>query len=215
MNNLCVPTQLCHSTCGTCQINNDPSQCSACSSTLSTSLSTPTFTYNTLTPPGACTLPTTNNAQLLMTVNKDTLLGNTSPLKNVTYNTATHSTVGTPLSGLTGLYKLNVIDFSTLSSNTVAFDFTFTEVHQKLIARARVLSECDTGLSQNDTIKMTLSGSPNVVVTQPLVKDTDTVLEGQVVHDTATFTLTIEFGTNPEGCRRVLQDISIYFEKCK
>ena len=62
---------------------------------------------------------------------------------------------------------------------------------------------------------MTLSGSPNTVVTQALAKDADTVLEGQVVHNTATFTLTIEFGTNPEGCRRVLQDISIYYEKCK
>jgi hypothetical protein len=82
-----------------------------------------------------------------MTVNKDTLLGGTSPLKNVTYNTTTQSTAGTPLSGLTGLYKLNVIDFSTLSSNTVSFDFTFAEVHQKLIARARLLSECDTGIS--------------------------------------------------------------------
>ncbi len=112
-----------------------------------TSLSTPTFTYNTLTPPGACTLPNTNNAQLLMTVNKDTVLGGDSPLKNVTYNTTTQFTAGTPLSGLTGLYKLNVIDFSTLSSNTVSFDFTFAEAHQKLIARARVLSECDTGLS--------------------------------------------------------------------
>jgi hypothetical protein len=150
-----------------------------------------------------------------MTVNKDTVLGGDSPLKNVTYNTTTQFTDGTPLSGLTGLYKLNVIDFSTLSSNTVSFDFTFTDVHQKLIARARVLSECDTGLSQNDTIQMTLSGSPNVVVTQALTKDADTVLEGQVAHNTAAFTLTIAFGTNPQGCRRVLQDISIYFERCK
>ena len=62
---------------------------------------------------------------------------------------------------------------------------------------------------------MTLSGSPNVVVTQALTKDADTVLEGQVAHNTAAFTLTIAFGTNPQGCRRILQDISIYFERCK
>jgi len=132
--NICVSTELCHSTCGTCSIKNDATKCSTCSSTLSSLL------YNSLTPPGSCSLPLTNNAQFLMTVDKNTILG-TSALKNVTYNSGTQSTSGTTLSAVPSLFVLNVIDFSTLSSNTVTFEFTLTEIHQKLIVRARVLSE--------------------------------------------------------------------------
>jgi hypothetical protein len=206
---LCVPTKLCHSTCGTCSIKGDPTKCSTCSSTFSSS-----FAYNTLTPPGSCTLPVANNAQLLMTVNKDTVLG-TSPLKNITYNTSvTHSTSGTALSALPSLFILNVIDFFTLSSNTVTFDFSFPDVHRKLIVRARVLSECDTNDGEDTTVQMTLSGSPNQVANLTLAPNIDTVLEGQIAHSTATFTVTIAFGTHGQPCRRILQDISIYYEKC-
>jgi len=77
--NNCVPTQLCHSTCATCGTKNDATQCSTCSSTLTSSL-----VYDVLTPPGSCSLPATNNAQLLLTVSKNTVLG-TSLLKKVTY----------------------------------------------------------------------------------------------------------------------------------
>jgi len=101
--NNCVITQLCHSTCGTCSTKNDPGQCSTCSSTFSSS-----FAYNTLTPPGSCSFPATHNAQLLMTVNKNTILGTTN-LKNITYNSATQSTSGSALSTLASLYVQNVI----------------------------------------------------------------------------------------------------------
>jgi hypothetical protein len=78
--NNCVPIQLCHSTCDTCETKNEATQCLTCSSTLTSSL-----IYNVLTPPGSCSLPVTNNAQLLLTINKNTVLG-TSLLQKVTYN---------------------------------------------------------------------------------------------------------------------------------
>ena len=95
--NLCVSTELCHSTCGTCSVKNNQTKCSTCSSTLTS------LVYNTLTPPGSCSLPATNNAQSLMTVNRNTVLG-TSSLKNITYNSGTQSTSGTVLSALPQFY---------------------------------------------------------------------------------------------------------------
>ena len=61
---------------------------------------------------------------------------------------------------------------------------------------------------------MTLSGSTPVTVNSVLTSNTESILEGAVVHNTATFTLTIEFGTQSETCRKSVQDISIYFEQC-
>lgn len=84
-----------------------------------------------------CSLTLTNNAQLLMTVNKNTLLRTTS-LKSITYNSVLHSTTGTALSTL--LYSQNVIDFNTLTSNTVVFGFDFLPIHKKLIVRAKVFT---------------------------------------------------------------------------
>ena len=112
-----------------------------------------------------------------MTVNKDTLLGGSSALKNVTYDSSTQSTAGNALSALPSLYVLNVIDFSTLSSNTVTFGFSFVEPHQKLIVRARALSECNPSNGQNNTFQMTLSGPSNAVVNPPLTLNADTVVE--------------------------------------
>jgi hypothetical protein len=132
--NNCVPTQLCHSTCDTCGTKNDATQCSACSSTLTSSL-----IYSVLTPPGSCSLPATNNAQLLLTVNKDTVLG-TSVLKLINYNSVAQTTSGSLLSSLTSLYIGNIVDFKTLSSNTIIYNFDGLPVHQKLLVRARVLT---------------------------------------------------------------------------
>ena len=64
----CVKTAFCHSTCGECAVKNDANQCSTCLSTLG-------LNYNTLIGPGACVIPTTNKAQHLLTINKDTLIG--------------------------------------------------------------------------------------------------------------------------------------------
>ena len=46
-----------------------------------------------------CSLTLTNNAQLLITVNKNTLL-RTTALKSITYNSLQYSTTGTALSSL-------------------------------------------------------------------------------------------------------------------
>lgn len=75
----CATVQFCSSTCDTCAVKNNGAQCSTCSSTLSS------LAYDTLTPPGSCSMTSTNNAQYFFTINKDTALV-TSALKSVTLN---------------------------------------------------------------------------------------------------------------------------------
>lgn len=134
---LCVETQFCHSTCGSCLINNDATKCTSCSSSL-TSLAYVPFGVGVTE--STCAMTATNNAQLLMTVDKTTLIGS-SLLKTVTYNTATiESTLNLALSDF--LYTQNVIEVSLMTSNTIVFDFDTLPVHQKLFVRARVYTEC-------------------------------------------------------------------------
>ncbi len=95
--NTCIKTEFCHSTCDTCATKNDIGQCSACSTTLTT------LTYDSLSGNGQCTIPTLNNGQYLMTINKNTALGATSKLQSVNYNSLTQSTSGTLLGSF--LYK--------------------------------------------------------------------------------------------------------------
>jgi hypothetical protein len=149
-----------------------------------------------------------------MTVDKNSILG-TSALKNITYNSATQSTSGTVLSALPSLFVLNVIDFATLSSNTVTFEFTLAQIHQKLIVRARVLTECDSANLQNTTLQMALSGTSNAVVNPSLTTNLETIVEAEVVHSASTFSVAIQFGTQGQTCRRLLQDFSIFYEKCE
>lgn len=59
-----------------------------------------------------------------------------------------------------------------------------------------------------------MSGDTPTVVTTPLSTGTETIIEGQVLHTAATFDLTIQFGTASESCRKIVQDISIYYERC-
>lgn len=119
-------------------------------------------------------------------------------------------TLLTPLSAF--LYTQNVIEVSLLTSNTISFVFDTLPIHQKLIVRARVFTECTT---ENTTIVMTLEGSTPTIVTQALTTNTQTIVEGEVVHNTGPFTLVLEFGTQGETCRKQIQDISVYFEKCQ
>ena len=66
-------------------------------------------------------LTSSNNAQHLLTIDKDIALV-TSPLKSVSYNGGTTVvTSGTLLGGF--LYKQNVIEFKSLTSNIVVFNF--------------------------------------------------------------------------------------------
>jgi hypothetical protein len=82
---LCVITKFCHSTCQGCSINDDPTKCTSCSSSFS---QLPFVAFPSGQTEGGCLLPPTNNAQLLMTVDKSTILG-TSLLKTVGYNSVT------------------------------------------------------------------------------------------------------------------------------
>ena len=144
---LCVETKFCHSTCGSCTVMNDATKCTSCSSTLG-SLVYQSFAVGVTE--SSCAMTTTNNAQLLMTVNKDTALGGTSHLKGVNYNSIPETTL-TPLSAF--LYTQNVIEVSLLTSNTISFVFDTLPIHQKLLVRARVFTECTT---ENTTVVMTL-----------------------------------------------------------
>lgn len=145
----CVAFEFCHSTCGnTCSPTRNAATCSTCPTTLSTYLP-----YNTLTPPGACTLPAANNAQLMLTVDGFTALGSTI-LKSVTYNgTTTVATTSTVLN--TFLYRQNVIEFMPMTTNEVVFSFDLLAQHTWLIVRARVYTECASA-----DVTMILSGAP-------------------------------------------------------
>jgi len=201
---LCVETKFCHSTCGSCTVMNDAAKCTSCSSTLGS------LVYQSFgVAESSCAMTTTNNAQLLMTVNKDTPLGGTSHLISVNYNSMSETT-STPLSAF--LYTQNVIEVSLLSSNTISFVFDTLPIHQKLLVRARVFTECTT---ENTTFMMTLQGPTPYIVTQTLSTNSQTIIEGEVVHNTGPFTLVFEFGTQGETCRKQIQDISVYFEKCQ
>ena len=78
----CIPSKFCHSQCGTCSVKNDATKCTSCSSSLQ-SLSYLPFTVGQTE--SSCSMISTNNAQILMTVNKNTVIGS-SILKSVTYN---------------------------------------------------------------------------------------------------------------------------------
>jgi hypothetical protein len=110
-----------------------------------------------------CAILTANNAQLLLTVDKNTALGS-SALKSVIYNTITQSTSGTILSSF--LYKENIIEFSSLTNNLVSMNFDLLPIHKKILVRARVMTSCT--VAQNQTLKMTLSGASPVIVSKPL-----------------------------------------------
>lgn len=56
----------------------------------------------------------------------------------------------------TPLYTQNVIDFIDLTTNQVFFSFYNLPVHQRLIVRAKVYTECS---SDNATVVMTLPGT--------------------------------------------------------
>lgn len=126
----CIPTKFCHSTCSSCTVKMDSAKCSACSSTLTA------LAYNSLSGEGVCSLPATNKAQILTTINKNSVL-QSSYLNKVTYNGVAQSASGTVLGSL--LYNgQNVVEFMSLTSNTVIFEMFNLPIHQKLQVRARV-----------------------------------------------------------------------------
>lgn len=181
---------MCHSACGTCSAKDNSASCLTCPTTAG-------LTYNafgTGVNSAACTLTTNNNAQFLVSVNRNTALSSGTPgnpgLTSVTFNGITANTPGTLLSGL--MYTQKIIDFSTFNTNNIiTFNFDgLPTIHQKVIVRARVFTECSTGSSQDTTIKMTLDGSPNVV-NNTLATGIDSIIEGAILHTSPTFALTI------------------------
>ncbi len=80
---MCVPLQLCSSTCDTCSVKVDPTKCTACSSTFTSSLIYEPFGEGVTE--SSCTFASTNNAQYLLTVDKNSVIGS-SYLQNVTVN---------------------------------------------------------------------------------------------------------------------------------
>lgn len=113
---MCVPFELCSSTCATCATKIDPSQCTACSSTFTSSLVYEPFGAGITE--SSCTFASTNNAQHLLTINKNSAIGSNN-LKSVKINSVSQSTLGTPLSQIA--YSQNVIEFMALTSNIVSF----------------------------------------------------------------------------------------------
>jgi hypothetical protein len=87
-------------------------------------------------------LTSSNNAQVLLTINKDTIIGSgATNIASVDYNGLSQSS-SVALS--TFLYVQKVIEFAAFTnSNTVTFNFAgLPSQHEKIIARARVFSEC-------------------------------------------------------------------------
>lgn len=69
-----------------------------------------------------------------------------------------------------------MIDFKRFTaSNLLSFGFNGLPIHQKLIVRARVYTDCTT---QNKAIQMTLDGLTDVVIPLVLVPSTETIIEG-------------------------------------
>jgi hypothetical protein len=131
-----------------------------------------------------------NNAQYHTTINKNTAIG--TGLTSVSYSsTLTQSTTGTLLSSF--LYNGNVVDFGSFTSNVITFNIGGLPIHQKLIVRAKMFTKCTT---ENKTVLMTLTGPTPVTVTQDLSTYTETIVEGEVAHNTGQFAITFKFGTH-------------------
>jgi hypothetical protein len=131
-----------------------------------------------------------NNAQYHTTINKNTAIG--ASLTSVSYSsTLTQSATGTLLSSF--LYSGDVVDFGSFTSNEITFNIGSLPIHQKLIVRAKMFTKCTT---ENKTVLMTLTGPTPVTVTQDLSTYTETIVEGEVVHNTGPFAITFKFGTH-------------------
>jgi hypothetical protein len=87
-------------------------------------------------------------------------------------------------------------------------------IYRKLIVRARFLTECGAADSQNTSVQMTLSGTPNKFVDTSLATNVETLVEAEITHSVSTFFVKVQFGTQGQRCRRFLQDFSIFYDNC-
>ena len=100
-----------------------------------------------------------------MTIDQNTVLS-LSLLKTVNYNGISEDTFSLALNSF--LYTHNVINFGSLSNNTVIFYLNDLPVHKKLLVRARVYSDCQS--HQNQTIILTLEGENPRIVNKILIE---------------------------------------------
>lgn len=135
----------------------------------------------------SCTFASDNNAQYLLTIDKNSIIGSNS-LQSVSANFTTTSTSGTILGDF--LYFENVIEFMSLTSNTVSFTLDSLPAHQNLIIRARVYTDCDLS-SQSQTVNLILNGQTTINQTKTLTQFTEDIIEGEAVHNDTTFTFSI------------------------
>lgn len=201
--------EFCSSTCDTCSAYNDQLKCTACPATTGLTFDA----IPTLLGEGSCTMTTTNNAQLLININKNSAL--TGYLKSVNYNGIVQMTSGVLLN--TFLYKQNVIDFDAFAtSNVIKLNLDLLPTHKKVIVRAKVYTTCT--ILEDQTITMTIYGTapaPNAVFTTTLTDGVETVLEGTHLHTNVKLTVGFLFGTVNQNCRKMIQDVTIYYEKCQ
>jgi hypothetical protein len=124
-----------------------------------------------------------------MTIDKTTVLG-TSLLKNITYNAGTlQSTSGFVLGTL---YTQNVIEFATLTANSIRFELTGLPTHYRVFTRVRAYTKCASG--QNTSIQVTLDANAPTIVTLP--SSVNQIVETLPVdHNAASLIVTIQFGT--------------------
>lgn len=158
-NKICVDFAFCSSQCNTCTTTNDPTKCIDCPTSSIANLS---LNYLSTSGEGSCALTSTNNAQHLITIDKNSLLGTT--IKSVTFNGASYATPTNILAAT--LYSRNVIEFSSLSSNTIKFNLISIPIHKKIYVRVKAATECIT--EQNRVLKLTLTGTPPITVTQTI-----------------------------------------------
>jgi hypothetical protein len=85
-------------------------------------------------------------------------------------------------------------------------------IHQKIFVRARVYTTCDGSGTEDANLAMTMDTQAAVVY--PITQNTETIIEDDFAHTGSTFELTIAFGIHGQGCRKMVQDISIYYERC-
>ena len=136
-------------------------------------------------------MSTTNNAQFLLTIDKQTILG-VSNTKSILFNGNNVSTSGTVLSSL--LYSQNVIEFMTLSSNTVEFYISNLPLHKQIIVRARVFTEC--GSPNNNNVVLSVSPSTNISSSKTLTQGVEDIIENYASHSSMTdLKISINFGT--------------------
>ena len=58
---------------------------------------------------------------------------------------------------------------------------------------------------------MTVAGTPT---SQTIAQSTLSIIEGSATHNGSTAAVSFEFGLQSDTCRKIIQDISVYYEKC-